>query len=864
MHHTHPIAAAAVLALASTALTAQAQSQAPDQRVEITGSSIKRVAAEGATPVQVVTREMIERIAVTSVGDLLNSLPSMAGAEDGGFSLGPTRSGFQGAAMPGFSNADTLVLLNGRRIAKYPVDGDTADLNGIPLSLIERVEILRDGASAVYGSDAVAGVVNLITRRDYKGIGAQATVGETSRGDGKKQRVAVWAGFGDLGTDNYNLTFGIEADKVGKIRNADRTITASADLRPYGLADDRLPTSPEPNVYFVNRDLYQPIKPCKPPLPPGGVEVESALPGRVCAFDPNSTTLLQPEVKSRSLFVSATARLPADMQLRVEHFNKNKESGNFLNPQPITNLVAATDPSNPYGEPVIWLFRTTDPRLFRRKDIEVKSQRSMLELSGQTSGYDWSVDVGRGQGDYTEKGGGYFINSLFTAAVRAGVINPFLNKLSPDDLLPLLGAPVRTARTVIDFANAKASGTLFKMPAGDALFALGLAYAKEDYTNTPDRLQVLGLLRSDPQLALVNAGRDSKAVFGELSLPITRMLEAQLAVRHDNYSDFGGTTNPKLSLRFQPMRQLLVRASVGTGFRAPSLEDLYATDVTGFPQAIDFQGCAAAGIPRERCNARQIFTNVKSNANLKPEKSDAFTLGLVFEPFTGASASVDYINVQKKDAIEFLGLQTILDNPNVVVAGYGTARNLVRRLPNGQIDPDTSTPAVIAPTANLAKIDTEMLDVNLRYAFNAWGTKFKFENNTGVLLSRKKSPIPGLPLDSYAGLAGFAKWRNALSMNAARGPVDLTAFVRSIASFKDIDEPSALAPDTHVVKGWTTLDLTLGYAGLLGAGSRIDLSVKNVLDSAPPLSAALNTSNKIDFNHSAIGRYFQISVKAEF
>jgi iron complex outermembrane recepter protein len=862
MHPTTPIATAAMLALLATAGASRAQ--VVDQRVEITGSSIKRVAAEGATPVQVVTREQIERIAVTSVGDLLNSLPSMAGSEDGGFSLAPTLAGFQGAAMPGFTSADTLVLLNGKRIAKYPVGGDSADLNGIPLSLIERVEILRDGASAVYGSDAVAGVVNLITRRDYNGIGLQATSGQTSRSDGKKQRLAVWAGFGDLTKDNYNLMFGLEADKVGKIRNADRPITASADLRPYGLADDRLPTSPEPNVYFVTADRYQPIAACKAPLPPGGVEVASALPGRVCAFDPNSTTLLQPEVKSRSLFASATARLPLGMQLRAEYFNKNKESGNFLNPQPITNLVRAADPSNPYREDVIWLFRTTDPRLFRRKDIEVTSARTVFELSGDALGYDWVVDAGRGQGDYTEKGGGYFINSLFTAAVRAGVINPFLNRLSPDDLLPLLGAPVRTARTVIDFANAKASGTLFKMPAGDALFALGLGYAKEDYTNTPDRLQVLGLLRSDPQLALVNAGRDSQALFGELSLPITKPLEAQFAVRHDRYSDFGGTTNPKVSLRFQPLRTLLVRASVGTGFRAPSLEDLYATDVTGFPQAIDFQGCAAAGTPRDQCNAKQIFTNVKSNPNLKPEKSEALTLGLVFEPFAGASASVDYIRVQKKDAIEFLALQTILDNPNVAVAGYGTARNLVRRLPNGQIDPDTSTPAVIAPTANLAKIDTQMVDLNLRYGFNAWGVKFRLENNTGVLLSRKKAPIPGLPLEEFVGLAGFAKWRNALSMNAAVGAFDVTGFVRSISSFKDADTPTALQPNTRTVQGWTTLDLTAGVTGLLGARSRIDLTVKNAMDKLPPLSAALNTSNKIDFNHSATGRYFQVSVKTEF
>jgi iron complex outermembrane recepter protein len=856
-------AAAAVLAISHAAVWAQSAPE-PVQRVEITGSSIKRVQNEGATPVQVVSRAQIERLAVTSVGDLLNLLPSMAGAEDGGFSLQLTRSGFQGAAMPGFANADTLVLLNGRRLAKYPVDGDTADLNGIPLSIVERVEILRDGASAIYGSDAIAGVVNLITRKTYRGVGVQASVGQTSRKDGDKQRLALWGGLGELASDRWNLLFGLEADKVGQIRDADREITRSADLRPYGLADDRLATSPQPNVLLVDSNRFQPISPCLAPLPPDGVEVASAQPGKVCAFDPNGTTLLQPEVKSQSFFVNGSVAFSDSVQLRGEYFFKNKEAGNFLNPQPITNFVLASDAANPYGEDVIWLYRSTDARLFRRKDIEVQSQRALVELSGNTAAYDWQADLGRGVGEYTERGGGFFVNALFTAAVRGGVINPFTGRLSADDLVPLTGSPVRSARTVVDFADAKVSGPLFKLGAAEALFAAGLALANEDYRNTPDPLQVRGDLRGDPQLALVSASRKSAAAFGELQLPLAPWAELQLAVRHDRYNDFGSTTNPKLSLRLQPLRELLLRASVGSGFRAPSLEDLYATDVSGFPQATDFAGCAAAGIARADCTPKQIFTATSSNPNLKPEKSGAFTLGLVVEPFVGLSASLDYIRVLKKDAIEALDLQAILDNPDTPVSGFGTARNLVRRLPNGQIDPGTTTPAVVAPTANVARIETETVDLNLRYAFKLAAAQLRLENNTGVLLSRKKAPLPGVALEQWAGLAGFARWRNVLSANLALGAWDLSGFVRTISSFKDVGAPGALTPDSRVVPSWTTFDLTLGYGGWLGKGSRIDLVVKNATDKLPPLSEALNTANKIDFNHSAVGRYYQLAFKLEF
>jgi iron complex outermembrane receptor protein len=856
-----PLALAAALALPGAGL---AQDSSAPQRIEITGSSIKRVQNEGATPLQVVTRAQIDRLAVTSLGDLLNLLPSMAGAEDGGFTLQPTRAGFQGAAMPGFGNADTLVLLNGKRLAKYPVDGDTADLNGIPLSLIDRVEVLRDGASAIYGSDAIAGVVNLITRRDYAGIGVQASFGETSRSDGRKQRGAVWAGFGDLQKNRWNVLFGLEADKVDPIFDRDREITANADLRPYGLPDDRLPTSPEPNVLLLASNRWQPIFPCKPPLPPQGVSVVAAQPGLVCGFNANATTQLQPEVKSTSLFAGATFMLGETMQLRLEHFGKKKESGNFLNPQPITNTVAASDPANPYGEDVIWAFRSVDPRLFRRKNIEVESQRTMAELSGSVAAWDWNVAIGRGQGDYTEISSGYFVNSLFVNAVRTGVVNPFTGRLNPDDLVPLTARPVRTARTVVDFADAKISGTLAKLPAGELAAAFGLSSFDEDYRNTPDPLQAAGLLRGDPRLALVNSGRKAQALFAEAVVPLFKGTELTGAVRHDRYSDFGNTTNGKLSLRVQPSRAFLLRASAGTGFRAPSLEALSATDITGFPNATDFAGCAAAGTPRDQCAPKQIFTVVKSNPALKPEKSEAVTLGLVFEPFAGTSASIDWIKVEKKDAIEALGLQTILDNPDVPVAGFGTARNLVRRLPNGQIDPDTSTPAVIAPTANLAKVIVEVVDLNLRWAFNAGPVRLRLENNSSRLLSRKKEPIPGLPLDEFAGVAGFPKWRNAFSVNAAWGAFEGTAFVRSVAGFEDIDDPSARTAQTRRVPSWTVLDLTFSHHGLINKGTRIDFVVKNATDRMPPLSNALNTADKIDFNHSAIGRYFQIGFKQEF
>ena len=840
------------------------------ERVEITGSNIRRVESEGATPVKVVTRKEIEKIGAASVGELLNTLTTMAGSDDSTFSLDPTSSGFQGAAMTGFDNGDTLVLLNGKRLSKYPVGGTSVDLNSIPMAIIERIEVLRDGASATYGSDAIAGVVNIITRKNFQGGSVSVGYGESSRGDGKRDRVSLTGGYGNIDTDGFNIVASFEKGKVGEILNRDREITRSADLRPYGLADDRLPTSPEPNLLLVDSNLYQPIRPCAAPLPAEGVPVESAQPGKVCAFDPNSTTLLQPKVESTSFFFAGNVKLGSDLNFRGEYVRKDKESGNYLNPQPISNSVEKTDRRNPtFGsaspEDVIWFFRSTDPRLFRQKNIELKSDRLLAEVSGMLGNYDFSADISRAKSSYKETGSGYFVNSLFTQAIRNGDIDPFTpGKLDPNFLLTLTASPVRVAETQNDIASAKVSGDLFSTEAGSVMFAAGVGYNEEKYINTPDPLQAGGLLRGDPRLAFVSAARKNAAGFGEVVLPLTKSLEVTGALRVDKYSDFGNTVNPKLAMKFQAAPEVLVRGSFGKGFRAPSLEDLYATDVSGFPNVTDFQGCALLGVAPEDCGSKQVFTLTTSNASLLPEKSEAITMGMVLQPVKDLMMTFDFVSIQKKNAVESLSAQTILDNPDVSVPGVGRLRDLVRRLPNGQLVPDATVPVVTASTANLASLKTDTLDVGLQWTTPVLGVKTTLGNSLTYLISRTKSPLPGLPEAEYRGLAGFPEWRNVFQFSADVANWNLTSYVRTVSGFYDVDEPSALFSTTRRVDSWTTLDAVLSYSGFYGKSSRIDFGVKNLLDKDPPLSTARNTSNKIDFVHSAVGRYFQIGATIGF
>jgi iron complex outermembrane recepter protein len=860
------VSAAAALVLSGlAAVTAQPAVAQEAQRIEITGSSIKRVQAEGATPVITVNRAEIERIGAASVGELLRSVATMTADDDSSFGLQPTLSGFQGAAMSGFDNGDTLVLVNGRRISKYPVGGSEVDVNSLPLLAIDRIEILKDGASAIYGTDAIAGVINIITKKEFSGGALALSFGTSQKRDGEKNRFGVMGGFGDLEKQGFNLVGALEIGSSGRIFNRDRKFAASADLRPFGLSDDRLPTAPDVNVQFDDDETWQPASTCSAPLPPGGIEVPNITDpagGLVCPFDPNKNTLLQPAVKDIGAFAQIHLKL-GNVLSRSEFLFKEKKSGNFLNPQPVGLALAGTDPSNVTGRDLTWFWRSTDPRLFRNKDIKVSSFRLMSELSGSVGAYDWTVDGGRAESDYLETGSGYFLRSALNSLLASGVLNPFdKNSFSPDVLLPATRSPVRTATTGTTFVNAKVSGPLTKLSGGDLLFAAGGGYAKDSYQNSPDPLQIAGLLLGDPQLSLTSGTRNNKFVFGEVIAPITKQIEVGAAVRYDNWNTFGGTTNPKLNIRFQPSTAFLVRASAGTGFKAPELEDMFASPSSGFPNVRDTARCERENI--NPCPRRQVFTQVVSNPDLKPEKSKAFTLGFVVSPFDGLSASVDYLLIKKKDEIDALEAQDILDNPTIAVAGFGTAADLVRRLPSGAIDPSTAVPAITAPTANISTTETRNLAVDLQYSTKIGGFGLKLQNDTSYLLSRKSAGLPGLPLEEYKDLAGYPKWRNVFSATGSVGNWSVTGYVRSIAGFLDTDTPGSVDATTRRIPSWTTMDLGVAYSGLFSKDTTVDFQIKNLTDREPPLSETRNTSNKIDFVHSGVGRYFQVALRTAF
>ena len=264
MHQRTTLSAAALLLLGGLTGLAQAQqADAPPpntqlERVEVVGSAIKRTNAEGVSPVEVLSRKQIERTGATSVNELLRSIPSIDIFDQGELaSNSPSGSGTAAIGMRGLSSSQVLILLNGRRLpvnALYDSSGAGAafDINSLPIGAIEQIQILKDGGSALYGADAVAGVINFITKTDYQGIEVGGSWGRSSRGDGTEKRAGLSAGFGDLSSDRYNVLFGLDIMKRDPILRSDRSLSSSVDFRRFGSSDARSSFSPTGNV--INPD----------------------------------------------------------------------------------------------------------------------------------------------------------------------------------------------------------------------------------------------------------------------------------------------------------------------------------------------------------------------------------------------------------------------------------------------------------------------------------------------------------------------------------------------------------------------------------------------------------------------------------
>ncbi|MEP7183969.1 MAG: TonB-dependent receptor [Betaproteobacteria bacterium] len=855
--------------------------QAADIKVEVTGSLIKRVESEGALPVQIITRTDIEQSGASNMSQLIQSIPVMQGFTTQGDSVGGGGAGFTGAGLRGQGETRTLVLLNGKRLAPSGTQALTGaqaavNLNNIPIVAIERIEILTDGASSVYGSDAIGGVVNFITRRDLSYGEITAGINVPDGNVGKEVSFSAVKGFGELEKDGFNLLLAASRNKRDPLKATDREYAKSGLYnfseggREYQFQLGS--PSPIPGNIVVGGNLISPWRSTHN----GECATRTFLLDGACYYDFTTQLEIYPEQQIDNAYASFTKKLGRDHQLSIDWIYSQSTTTSRLAPPPGSFVINDTNPlwaqvlqaaayeglPAPTGK-VTARYRVADVGQRTTEDISTANHGS-IELKGTLANWDYSTSYTRSESEYDSNlTGGWVQLKPFVAALNSGLVNPFLlpGQQTPE-AQALLNKSIIQGRfdggkTTLDYFEAKASRGLFAMGGGDFVLALGASYMKEKFESLPSSLAQGFDDQGNPDTRFgdtsavipYSSNRSSVGVFAEALIPITKTLEVTPSVRFDDYSDFGSTTNYKLTVRWQPLPQLLVRGSAGSGFKAPTVPQLNAAPqpfgVTGGTysckddprlQAVATQlgaVCPAGG------GAAQFDVIAGGNKLLKPEESKQWTVGARYEPIPQVSLGIDYWSIKIDNTIGQIDEDTVFGDPQKYLQSFTTFT-----------DPATGEIllANLAGNVNLGKSETHGIDLDLVYRqqFSFGQVRSQFLGT--YILKNEYEVIPG---DGFFNDVGKfingaptfrfkAKWVNtlttgsfnhALTVNYLSGYQDDPTEVLDVASGEYVVVERKVKP--FYTFDWQTR-WQFAKQWTLTAGAL------NIFNKAPPLSITQN------------------------
>ncbi len=841
------------------------------QKVEITGSNIKRADKEGTSPIQTISAKEIKDSGATTVLDLLKQVPSMG---TGGYNDTPDQNGFSRgvatASLRGLGSTSTLILLNGRRMTPSayanPNNGQSTlyDLNSIPISALERVEIFKDGASAVYGSDAIAGVINFITKRDYKGGEIAANISANDDREFGRQNVNGAIGFGDINTDGYNVLFAADYSKrnATTARNGSRDIQADqyADmnfrLNPYNSSvsnqaffyKERTPGS---NSFFTTGATVINNTNCDQSRilvggPQYGIGSTSVLSGRkFCNYDVDQFTDVQSKGDDLSLMtvgnlrindkLSAFAEIAATDTKRTYRSAARSISGtspttNFLVgglATPFQAILPVGHPDNPNPtarSAVSYRFEN----LKTGTELENQNARLVAGLRGSLSTWDWETAVLWNRSKRIETAYGF----LYLPTLRKLITeNRSLASLAAD---PTITKDL-TNNGVAQIAqwDARASTEFGSLPGGAIGFAAGVEFRQEKLTITPDaanaRGDILGLATT-----AIDAKRNVSSAFFEFRTPWLKNFETDFAGRVDKYPSLKSNFVPKVGAKWTVSDGLAFRGSYSEGFRAPSLSQVAPGGAQYFITAVDPIRCPngtspVAGAEQADC-AKSISGVGGANPELKPETSKSYALGLIFSPTKNFDVTVDAYKLRKEGEVVLSDTTFLLEHPSSYPADYiQRDTNPLNQLKDSNGNPIPGTGPLLAvktPWVNQGSTEVTGIDVNLRLR-NSLGEYGNLSTslNTTYLIAYRRAEKPGDVERNAVGTAGglndwatsvgsIPRLRASLSTSWEKGPhnVVVTArFIDSISQMRRYDNDTTYTtPYCHYGSGQPAGSTSLG------------------------------------------------------
>jgi len=863
----------ALIAGFSTAVTpVHAQDPAPAatdeatelEAVEITGSRLGRADIEGALPVATISREDIDRSGFTSVGELLrnttfNSLGAFRAQS------GSSAQALVAVDLRGLGSERTLVLIDGRRAPKAPFAPSAQDLNAVPIAMVERIEVLTDGASAIYGSDAIAGVINIITRKDYNGASLSYQQMGTDRRGGDSKGGQFVAGInGDRGNIVFGASF-FSRDIIFARNSLYNTPGASFFSNNYYLAgfeddgDDDTPGTNDPGEDdFLDDNTGHPyygsigqggtglVNSC-PNSDPAFFEYQVNVSGSypnavgtfpVCGYDFNLVAADEAETGNESVFVKSTYKINDDWQMtaagsvaRATSFGRYAPSLNDFG-----IVVPAGSSNNPFTDQDIYVYHRFAALGTRDNDTDA----NVYDLSGIFSGQigDINVDAGAryNQYQYYELGKNYVVVPVAAQYVADGTYSLSEPGANPTAVLNQMKATI-TRDSIWDTLEyfAEANMPVFDMAGGAAQVAAGVEYRIEKYFDAYDSLQEGGAIGGSAGNSS-GTNRNVKSLYAEMLLPVLDQLEVSVSGRYERYNDVGNNFAPKISTRYQPLDTVTLRASYGQGFRAPSLDVISALPSFS-AEAVrnDLYSCnAVAGVytgthPFGRCSKSvQVTTTIISNPALEAEESDQFSIGAAVDITQDIDVSLDFYSIQLDNQISYLSVSDLvtLDGQGLAIPA-GLELNRVGGNPTAKIE------SAVAGYANQGTFDTSGLDLraNARVAVGNYGS---IESNFALqYILDYEYELLGITTDPL-GQPSVPEYRATLG-NTWKLDRLAVAFNGNHIAAQEEDQTQATR-----VPSYTTWDVQVGYELPVLGGAELALGALNVFGKEP--------SNKSQFD----------------